>query len=122
MYLVDDEGSQAKSVMLLAGHIFLSLQVEATSIIIETGSTHNLVGSNLIPVLTRRMEDKGKKLQLENCIKYFKFVGHEDTPANQRLKFTEPCGHNQDYRHACDPGKDTFPSWRKHPEVNGGQN
>ena len=44
--------------------IFLSGAQDHTSVIIDTGSAYNLIGRHLIPILTQRLAETGRKIQV----------------------------------------------------------
>jgi len=62
--------------------------IEETSIIMDTGSTYNLIGQQLLPILNERLHSGGQNIKLEDTLKYFKFGGHDDTTC--RTKVTIP--------------------------------
>jgi len=64
--------------MLSAEQVYLSNQIEATSIIVDTGSTYDLIGTQLLPILAERLKAGGHNLKLEDTLKYFKFGGHDN--------------------------------------------
>lgn len=82
VYQVDEE-EQTDSVMFLAKQVIFSSPGERSSIIVDTGSTYNLIGEHL--ALTHRMENAGDKLQLVNCTKVFWFRGHKNTISNTKV-------------------------------------
>jgi len=51
------------TVMLSAEQVYLTNKIEASSMVIDTGSTYNLIGQHLLPVLNERLKAGG---QLKN--------------------------------------------------------
>jgi len=79
VFQVNNQEDEVYNVKLSAEQIYLSSQVEASSIVIDTGSTYNLIGQQLLPILNERLQWGGQELRLEDTLKYFKFGGHDNT-------------------------------------------
>jgi hypothetical protein len=71
--------------MLSAEQVYLSNKVKASSMVIDTGSTYNLIGPQLLPVLNERLQAGGQNLKVEDTMKYFKFGGHDNTNCRSKV-------------------------------------
>jgi hypothetical protein len=71
-------------VKLSVEQIYLSSQIEATNMVVDTGSTYNLIGQQLLPILNERLQAGGHKLKLEDTLKYFKFGGHDNIECKKK--------------------------------------
>ena len=87
VFQVDNQEDEVYNVKLSAEQIYLSSQVEASSIVIDTGSTYNLIGQQLLPVLNERLQSGGQEMKLEDTLKYFKFEVMTTLSANRRLGY-----------------------------------
>ena len=85
VFQVEDEEEQEETVMLTAEQVFLAHPVEISNILIDTGSSYNLIGEHLIPTLEQRMLEAGEKLQRLNSAKIFKFGGHKNTVSDSKV-------------------------------------
>jgi len=62
VFQVNNEEDEVYNVKLSAEQIYLSSQVKVSSIVIDTGSTYNLIGQQLLPVLNERLQPGGQDL------------------------------------------------------------
>ena len=85
VFQVDNQQDEVYNVKLSAEQIYLSSQVEVTSIVVDTGSTYNLIGQQLLPILNERLQTGGHKLKLEDTLKYFKFGGHDNIECKTKV-------------------------------------
>ena len=85
VFQVNNQEDEVYNVKLSAEQIYLSSQVEVSSIVIDTGSTYNLIGQQLLPVLNERLQSGGQELKLEDTLKYFKFGGHDNTVCKSKV-------------------------------------
>jgi len=73
------------TVMLSAEQVYLANKIEVTSLVVDTGSTYNLIGQHLLPVLNERLQAGGQNLKMEDTMKYFKFGGHDNTNCKSKV-------------------------------------
>jgi hypothetical protein len=73
------------TVMLSAEQVYLTNKIDAPSMVIDTGSTYNLIGQHLLPVLNERLQTGGQNLKIEDTQKYFKFGGHDNTNCKSKV-------------------------------------
>jgi len=85
VFQVNNPQDEVYNVKLSVEQIYLSSQIEATNMVVVTGSTYNLIGQQLLPILNERLQTGGHKLKLEDTLKYFKFGGHDNIECKTKV-------------------------------------
>jgi hypothetical protein len=85
VFQVNNPQDEVYNVKLSVEQIYLSSQIKATNMVVDTGSTYNLIGQQLLPILDERLQAGGHKLKLEETLKYFKFGGHDNIECKTKV-------------------------------------
>jgi hypothetical protein len=81
-----EEGPRRLEQVQLVDRAFLAKEIEKENIIVDTGSSYNLIGKNLVKHLEAKLKSAGQKMSSESARKFFQFGGGQPTKSAEMIK------------------------------------